>query len=78
METTYVFLQQAANKFKMKFSVMYKNNTGLCLELEACFMLEWAIGYSENCQVKESLAPWKQMLNTWEVDCIKKKILCTL
>lgn len=40
METMYVFLQQAANKFKMKFSVMYKNNTGLCLELEACCMLE--------------------------------------
>lgn len=38
--TMYVFLQQAANKFKMKFSVMYKNNTGLCLELEACCMLE--------------------------------------
>lgn len=45
METMYVFLQQAANKFKMKFSVMYKNNTGLCLELEACYMLKWAIGY---------------------------------
>lgn len=41
----YVFLQQAANKFKMKFSVMYKNNTGLCLELGACYMLEWAMGY---------------------------------
>lgn len=41
----YMFLQQAANKFKMKFSVVYKNNTGLCLELGACYMLEWAMGY---------------------------------